>query len=276
MSAGAAVELRREPVRPAAGRALASALYEGWVAHRRHAPVEHSFRYRHAMLYLDLDELPGALDAHPLYSARRPALAWFRRGDHLGAPARPLRTCVLELVAERSGVVLAGPVRTLTTLRTFGHAFNPVSFHYCFDAGGTEVEAVVAHVTSTPWGESDAYVLTRRDEDGGALRGTLDKRLHVSPFLGMDARYDWRVTVPGERLSVRIGERDADGALVLDATLALERRELTRAALGRALARFPASSLRVLALIYWNAARLKLAGARYHPRPSRGPRRRTR
>lgn len=250
-------------------RRTASALYEGWVAHRRHTPVEHSFRYRHAMLYLDLDDLPGALDAHPLYSARGPALAWFRRADHLGRPDRPLARCVLDLVAERTGVVLAGPVRTLTTLRTFGHAFNPVSFHYCFDAVGEGVEAVVAHVTNTPWGESHAYVLTRRGDDD-ALRDTLDKRLHVSPFLGMGACYDWRVTPPGERLAVTIGERGPGGELVFDATLALERRELTRTALSRALARFPATSLRVLALIYWNAARLKLKGARYRSHPERG------
>ncbi len=48
----------------------------------------------------------------------------------------------------------AGPVRLLTTLRTFGHNFNPVCFYYCFAPGGERVEAVVAQVTNTPWGES--------------------------------------------------------------------------------------------------------------------------
>ena len=41
----------------------ASALYEGWVNHRRLDPVEHEFRYPIFMVYLDLDELPGSLDA---------------------------------------------------------------------------------------------------------------------------------------------------------------------------------------------------------------------
>ena len=57
----------------------ASAVYEGWIRHRRFEPVEHSFRYRFFLTYLDLDELPGALDSFPLYSARRPAPARFRR-----------------------------------------------------------------------------------------------------------------------------------------------------------------------------------------------------
>ena len=70
---------------------------------------------------------------------------------------------------------------------------------------------------------------------------------------------------------MHIDETGADGERVFDATLSLERRPLTRGELSRALARFPAASLRVLTLIYWNALRLKLRGAPYHrhPEPSR-------
>ena len=42
---------------------LASAVYEGVVRHRRHAPREHAFEYRMAQLYLDLDEVDRAFDA---------------------------------------------------------------------------------------------------------------------------------------------------------------------------------------------------------------------
>ena len=246
----------------------ASAIYEGRVHHRRTAPVAHEFGYRHAMVYLDLDELPGALDVHPLTSARHPAPVRFRRGDHLGDPARPLADCVRELVAERTGSRPAGPVRLLTTLRMFGHGFNPVSFFYCFDAGGERVEAVVAEVSNTPWGERHSYVLHRAEGSEGALRDSFAKEFHVSPFIGMDHRYEWRVTEPGDRLAVHIGEHD-DRAEIFAATLTLERRELSRARLTRLLMRFPATSLRVVALIYWNALRLKLKGAPYHPHPAR-------
>jgi len=72
---------------------------------------------------------------------------------------------------------------------------------------------------------------------------------------------------------VHIDERGRDGEPVFDATLTLERRELTRAQLTRMLLRFPATSLRVVALIYWNALRLKLKGAPYfrHPEGGRPP-----
>ena len=36
------------------------------------------------------------------------------------------------------------------------------------------------------------------------LHGRFEKRLHVSPLMGMDHTYDWRLSEPGERLSVHI------------------------------------------------------------------------
>ena len=36
-----------------------SAMYEGTIRHRRFAVREHEFRYRIALAYLDLDELPS-------------------------------------------------------------------------------------------------------------------------------------------------------------------------------------------------------------------------
>jgi DUF1365 family protein len=217
------------------------------------------------MVLLDLDELPGVLDSHPLYSARRPAPGRFRRADHLGDPDRPLADCVRELVEERTGARPEGPVRLLTTLRTLGHNFNPVSFYYCFAQDGGQVEAVVAQVTNTPWGESHAYVLRRQGET--VMRDTLEKVFHVSPFIGMDNRYDWRVTEPNGQLLVHIDEHDDAGGHVFDATLSLQRHELSRARLTRMLMQFPAASLRVVFLIYWNALRLKLKGAPYHSHP---------
>ena len=189
----------------------------------------------------------------------------------MGDPSRPLHECVRDLVAERTGKRPRGAVRLLTTLRTFGHSFNPVSFYYCFAPGAERVEAVVAQVTNTPWGESHSYVLDPAEEHS-VMRDTMDKVFHVSPFIGMDHRYDWRVTEPAGKLLVHIDERDTDGRHVFDATLSLERRELTRGRLTRMLLRFPATSLRVVVLIYFNALKLKLKGAPYYPNPGNGGR----
>jgi uncharacterized protein len=248
----------------------ASAVYEGWVRHRRFEPVEHGFRYRLFLVYLDLAELPEVLDPFPLFSARRPAPARFRRADFIGDPRRPLAECALEAVEAETGARPAGPVRLLTGLRYLGHSFNPVSFYYCFDRDGERVEAVLAEVENIPWGERHPYVLARGAREGTVLSDEIDKALHVSPLMGMDQTYAFRATEPGERLAVHIESRPrgaGERAKSFDATLSLHRRELSRRRLAALLARYPAISLQVVAKIYAQSLRLKLRGARYFPHP---------
>jgi DUF1365 family protein len=245
-----------------------SAIYEGWVRHRRFEPIAHEFRYRLFQPYLDLDELPGVLDPYPLWSARRAAPAWFRRSDFMAPADRPLADCVREAAADEQRRAPAGPVRLLANLRYLGHSFNPVSFYFCFDQAGEAVQSVVAEVTNTPWGERHSYAIGRAESDSHVITGRLEKAFHVSPLMGMDQTYEWRVTEPGEELVVHIESRHG-GATSFDATLSLRRRELSPALMWRTLARYPAMGMRVSALIYWQALRLKLKGARYYPHPDR-------
>ncbi len=244
----------------------ASAIYEGTIRHRRLAVRRHEFRHRVALAYLDLDELDGLLDGRLV--AARPGLVRFRRSDYLGENSVPLADAVRGLVAQRIGSAPRGPVRLLTHLRTFGHCFNPVSFYYCFTPE-ERLQAVAAEVTSTPWGERHTYVLERAGEEP-VLHASVAKRLHVSPFMGMQQRYRWRVTPPAATLSVHI-ESLEQGRPVFDATLALRRSPLSRGALAGVTARYPAATLRLLALIYGHAAALRLKGVPTHPHPETAP-----
>ncbi len=247
---------------------MQSALYEGTIRHRRFAVRTHEFDYRVAMAYVDLDEVDGLLGGALVRD--RPGLVRFRRSDYLGDPAVPLADAVRGLVAERLGTAPAGPIRLLTHLRSFGHCFNPVSFYYCFAPDGERLEAIVAEVTNTPWGERHAYVLPRGADDGDVLGGGFDKRLHVSPFMGMDQRYTWKAPAPGPTLSVHI-ESSEDGRRAFDATLGLRRRPFTRRVLADVTARYPAATLRMLALIYGHAIALKLKGVPVQPHPQGQP-----
>jgi DUF1365 family protein len=249
--------------------AIASCAYEGWVRHRRFEPVTHELRMRLFMLYLDLGELPALFDGWRIASARGRALAEFRRSDHLGDPGVPLDDAVRELVAARTGAAPQGPVRMLANLRYLGHGFNPVCFHYCFDHDGGEVQAVVAEVTNTPWRERHPYVLLPDPPrtPGSIMRGRFEKTFHVSPFMGMDHCYAWRLTEPGERLIAQIDSL-RDGRRAFDATLSLRRRELTPAALGGMLARYPLLTLQSLVRIYLNGLTVWAKGAPYHRNPS--------
>jgi len=245
---------------------MKSALYSGSIQHRRFGPVPNSFRYRIFMSYLDLAELPGLFDRRWFWSARRPALAWFRREDFLGPAHVPLDLAVRDLVQRRTGLRPTGPIRLLTHLRFFGYSFNPVSFYYVFDAGDTRVETIVAEITNTPWKERHAYVLPIANAARGtshAWHFSFDKQFHVSPFMPMDMRYEWSFGAPSQGLHVHM-ENWRGGQVCFDATLNLRHQPMTAGSLARALLQFPLITLKVSALIYWQALKLLVKRAPFH------------
>ena len=193
----------------------------------------------------------------------------FRRRDYLGDPAVPLHRAVRDVVEDQTGARPEGPIRLLTQLRSFGHCFNPVSFYYCFEPGGERVQALVAEVTNTPWGERHAYVIegkqrrlcgARWSVRQGAARLAVHGHGSSLRRSGGDARPDAvgpHLLEPRGRHRVR---RDA-GAAPPGADARVDREDHRR---------YPLATVRVLALIYAHALGLKLAGVPVHRHPQAG------
>ncbi len=245
---------------------MQSGIYEGRVRHRRHVPLKHAFCYPLYLLYLDLAELDQVFRGRWLWSTKGWAVARFRRTDHVGDPARSLDDAVRDLVEYQTGHRPTGPIRLLTQLRHFGFIMNPVSFYYCFDAAGESVEFLVAEVTNTPWGERHCYVLPFDTARNGVLRCRQAKEFHVSPFMGMNQTYGWRVDTPGPYLNVVI-ESFENGVKQFDASLVLRRREINGFQLARVLGRYPFITARVWLGIYWQALRLWFKKCPIFPHP---------
>jgi uncharacterized protein len=248
---------------------LASAVYEGAVRHCRLAPHAHTFSYRMAQLYLDLDELERVFKECWLWSSEHANIAQFRRSDYLGPADLTLSEAVRQRVEKTTGYRPAGPIRLLTHLRYFGFVFNPVSFYYCFAEDGLTLSCIVAEVTNTPWKERHAYVLpveTARWR-GRALHWIFPKELHVSPFMPMAREYQWSLTTPSDDLRVHMNVL-RDGQREFDATLNLRRRPLNSESLARVLWRYPLMTAQVVGAIHWQAVRLWLKRNPVHAHPA--------
>jgi len=245
-----------------------SAIDEGYVRHRRYAPIEHSFRYPLFLVFLDLAELDVVFRNRWFWSVERPNLAWFRAADHLAPSTLTLDEQLRRTVADRTGRRPVGPIRLLTHLRYFGHCFNPVSFFYCYDGDDSRVETIVAEVNNTPWGERHLYVLTddRNEAAPPRKRYRFPKAFHVSPFFDVNLHYDWRFNEPRRHLNVHMILSDDDRP-VFDATLTTERRELDELNLTWLLLRQPALTMRIIARIHWQALRLWWKGAVFYRHP---------
>ena len=167
----------------------ASAIYEGTVRHRRNRPKVHQFDFRFFMLLLDLDEIDTVFRWQPFWSTKRWALCRFKAQDHLKqfADSESLRDRVLAALHSNGIKKSIGPIRLLTQLSYLGYTMNPVSFFYCYSLTGNKIEAVIAEVNNTPWGEQHLYVIPADQLTSKSTIRSADvpKEFHVSPFLDL-------------------------------------------------------------------------------------------
>ncbi|WP_339532561.1 DUF1365 domain-containing protein [Pseudomonas mucidolens] len=237
-----------------------SALYSGWIAHRRFAPKGHAFRYRIGLLYLDLSEQDQVLALSPFAGRGRLAPFAFREQDylrHLTGDGTRLSDAVREQIGKALGRTPQGAICLLTQARSWGLTFNPVSFFYCFEADG-QLAAILCEVTNTPWRERYHYVLPAEPLSPGEHQHfAVAKAFHVSPFLPSGLQYRMSFSPPAARLGVHMADWQ-DEHKVFDATLSLQREALSRSSLHRYLGRFPWMTAKTCLAIYWQALRLLL------------------
>ena len=246
---------------------MRSHLLVGSVRHRRARPRAYEFTHRVYYLALDLDELPEVARRVPLIGVERtrPLAIWSR--DHLSAPGLSLAGAVRAHLAAEGLPAEGWRITLVTNARVLGHLFNPVSFYLCRDGVGT-LRVVLAEVANTH-GDRHVYtLLPERPADQAFVAGA-DKAMYVSPFIGMAARYRFRIVDEAGALSIALHEFEpaADGseALTLYAGLRLARRPLSTAELVRTLLRHPHITLATISLIHLHAARLWLRGVRFLP-----------
>lgn len=246
----------------------AACLYVGDVMHQRMKPVGHRFRYRVFSLMVDLDHLPAANRLSAIFSVNRANLVSFFESDHLrGSPAPDLRSHVDGLLAGAGLQTRATRVMLACYPRIFGYVFNPLSVYYAYDAEN-RLMALIYEVRNT-FGETHTYVCPVKPGEASeaGIRQSRTKIFYVSPFLELGLRYLFRMNDPGEALTWRILETDADGP-VLAATYSAMRQRLTTLALFKNLLRIPLLPLKILGGIHFEALRLWLKGVRLVHRPA--------
>jgi hypothetical protein len=245
-------------------KGAAGAIYTGHVVHRRFRPRTHRLRYAMVQLLIDIDAADDLDRALKLFSHNRFNLFSFHDADHGDGRGR-LRAWVDEILAAIGIDLGGGEVRLLCMPRMLGHVFNPLSVYFCRRPGG-ELAAMIYEVNNT-FGERHCYVIPAAWE-GDRIRQSCAKAFYVSPFMEMAMTYEFTLTVPGEEVAVTVEGRDGAGAPVIAATFSGVRGEISDRNLAKAFATHPLLTLKVVAAIRFEAARLALEGFRLHRKPA--------
>ncbi len=239
------------------------ALYMGEVRHARYRPKRHRFSYRVFSALLDVDAIDRGSLGLKLFSINRFNLFSLRHRDHGPKDGSKLRPFI-ERLLEEAGIAAPDEILILCYPRMFGFAFNPLTVYYCLS--GDTVSAMVYEVRNT-FGDDHIYVVPLAGQsEASMVLHERDKQMHVSPFIGMQARYHFSTARPDETLRLVIRETQDDAPLLI-ASFVGRRVALNDAQLLRAFITHPLMTVKVLVAIHYEAAKLFMKGVPFIRRP---------
>ena len=233
----------------------------GETFHGRKGAVTNQFRYGVDYILLD----PATAKGPSLFSVNGRNVTSLHDSDHGGQPGQGRGADWVRDVLAAHDLPGAERILLLAQPRVLGHVFNPVSFWLCHDGAGA-LRVVIAEVSNT-YGDRHSYLCHRPDLAPLGREDTVQatKIFHVSPFQPVEGGYAFRFDIRDDRIGIWIDYTAGSGGLI--ATLTGRRVALTNGGILRACLRRPFGSRRVLALIYWQAAKLYWKGAGFRHRP---------
>jgi uncharacterized protein len=225
----------------------------GQVRHTRLRPARHAFAYPTYFLMLPLRSMactPSGALAH-----NRAGLLSFYDRDHGDgrAPEQGGALGWIDELLQSEGIGDAtGEVWLHCYPRVLGYTFKPVSFWYCHNSQGA-LRAVVVEVNNT-FGERHVYLL---DHPAYGVEQQAAKVFHVSPFCNVEGSYRFRfmTTAQRDKTVARIDYDDAQGALI-NTSVSGTLEPFTAVAQRKAMLRYGAMTLAIIARIHWQAFKL--------------------
>ncbi|MGL4405653.1 MAG: DUF1365 domain-containing protein [Notoacmeibacter sp.] len=241
-------------------------LYRADVMHARLKPFGHRFNYKVFNILIDVTNLKNVAKSAALFSVNTFNLLSFHEKDHMDVNAVSLKNYVQDLLAKAQLAEQPERILLLCYPRLLGFVFNPISVYFCYNQSETLV-ACIYEVRNT-FGQRHTYVakIEQGELSDAGLRQKRTKLFHVSPFVGMEAAYHFRVLPPGDKVRVRILETENDEPL-LSATIVGNQKPFNSWSILTECVRAPLMTLKVVAGIHYEALKLWLKGARYHTVP---------
>ncbi len=233
------------------------------VAHARLSPKRNTFHYKVYYLCFALSAWKELKNS--IFSLGKFNLFSIHEKDY-GDGTTPPEAWIKTLLQQRNISQADGEIVLLTLPRVLGYAFNPVSFWFCLDATGN-LRAVLVEVSNT-FGEKHCYLCYHEDNRVITAQDWLfsNKVFHVSPFLPVRGDYHFRFAYSANKIAVWIDYYE-ENEKILATSLIGKRYPYTTKKLLACFFRYPLVTIKVIALIHYQALKLVRKGIHYRRKP---------
>ncbi len=245
-------------------------------------------------IFANIEELAQVSQRTLFWSYNRFNLISLYDKDLLKSGKKTVRETLSEAISDQLGqsITSAQPIYVLTLPRYLGVAFNPVTFYWVYDVHNPTLKFIAAHITNTPWHERFLYCFnceqthtestataSNHTQRSPVYRFLLDKKFHVSPFMPMKLKYDWRFKLDQVQDSTQNPAQSSNhsvihmqlkqhGKLIFDATMQFNLEPLTDRKKNLFALLYPLQSLKIVLAIYWQALRLYLKKIPFFSHPA--------
>lgn len=244
---------------------MQNAIYSGFVIHNRTMPKSHKFQYKLSMFFLDIDNLHDIFKNIPIVSIDKFNLISFYRKNYFPSKMNLSIRQEIENEIKRHGYnEIPKKIYILTHLAYLGFCYNPVTFYYCYDEDDKLI-FFLSEVNNTPWNERYLYLHKINKEDHNMW--SQDKQFHVSPFLPMNMKYEWKINNPNGQIRVYLA--CIDKKPIFRASLKLIKSNLNLISCLKVFILSPITTLFILFRIYWQALILFSKKIPFYQHPNR-------
>ena len=242
-----------------------SAIYRGLVAHQRIRPRRHNLKYKVFSLLLDLNELGNLNQPFRLFSYNKWGVFSFYEKDHGALDGEPLKIWVKNQLQNSKIDFDSLEIKLLCYPRILGYVFNPLSVYFCYEKEKGLI-AILYEVCNT-FKERHTYILPVKNNNETLVKQRCKKLHYVSPFINMNADYNFEITPPKKTVEIVIKESDQEGIFLI-ASFIGEKFSFNQKNLFKCLFYYPMMSLKIMGGIHWEALRLWSKGVPFHPHKS--------
>jgi DUF1365 family protein len=183
---------------------MKTCIYKGFVTHRRFKPLRHYFFYKTFSILFDLTELEIIHKKISIFSFNKFNIFSFYNKDHGSRDGSDLTEWVKINLKKYNLNFNVSKIKLLCFPRVFGYVFNPLSIFYCYD--GNVLKAILYEVKNT-FNEQHTYVFPVNNSSK-IITQQCNKKFYVSPFIGMDTFYNFRLTEPEKNIKILIKQTD--------------------------------------------------------------------
>ncbi len=233
------------------------------VSHSRQVEAKHKFKYSVPFLFFDVSTVDKVQET---ISKKTFGLYNFKAKDYLNGKSGDLEHNIKSFLISNTKAQ-ADQIFLISSPRTFGYVFNPISFWLCKING--EYRSALVEVNNT-FGERHYYWIDENRPLNSPNWFKVSKAFYVSPFMKVEGYYKFKFSVKENSVDISINYFSDTDRLKLSTSIKGSTENLAEISFLKTVIKYGPASVLITFRIHFQALRLYIKSVSLKAKPTKG------